>query len=553
MSDVFISYSREDKVFVAQLREAFLQKAQEVWIDWESIPASQSWWEEIKRGIATANNFVVVMSPNSLSSPICHLEIEYARVLGKRIIPVFHAKYDRETCLIGITKRLAITDSSQDITRELWGNRQLHMIFDENQNALAPINYFFFTPEDNFAEKFDALMSIIQTDFIHKETHTRLGLRANKWANRDRDVSFLLDGVELSNAETWLDEALTKSKNPPPTEVQAAYIDASRADEEAQIQRLKNIRRARMIASITAGIMIIIALGAALVGINALNDVTIARNEIGTATQSLATAEANLVAINQEVVYAQATVTQVAVIEEIVTSFSDIILNTDNPDAQMAQMNQIITRYPNEPRAYSSRGLLYAQLGRYDEAITDFSEAIRLNPQIVTWYTNRGLAYTKIGDYDRAIADYTQAIDINSQDADAYFNRASAYLDMGSYDRAIADYTQAIDLNPTYTDAYNSRGILFVHTDDYDRAIADFSQAILSNPQYADSYENRGVAYYLATQTDIDPIIIGDYAQRGIDDFRMAESLGTLLSSDISDISAELEALLAEITPTPTP
>jgi len=33
----------------------------------------------------------------------------------------------------------------------------------------------------------------------------------------------------------------------------------------------------------------------------------------------------------------------------------------------------------------------------------------------------------------------------------------------------------------------------------------------------------------------------------------MAESLGTLLSSDISDISAELEALLAEITPTPTP
>ncbi|HRF96744.1 MAG TPA: toll/interleukin-1 receptor domain-containing protein, partial [Aggregatilineales bacterium] len=64
MSDVFISYSREDKAFVALLREAFLKQSQEVWIDWESIPASQAWWDEIKRGIATANNFVVVMSLN---------------------------------------------------------------------------------------------------------------------------------------------------------------------------------------------------------------------------------------------------------------------------------------------------------------------------------------------------------------------------------------------------------------------------------------------------------------------------------------------------------
>ena len=74
MSDVFISYSRLDKDFVGQLREALLAQEQEVWIDWESIPPSQAWWDEIRKGIARANNIVVVLSPHSMASPICQMK-----------------------------------------------------------------------------------------------------------------------------------------------------------------------------------------------------------------------------------------------------------------------------------------------------------------------------------------------------------------------------------------------------------------------------------------------------------------------------------------------
>src|SRR5215207_1494057 len=107
MSDVFISYSRLDKDFVGKLHEALAREQQDVWVDWEDIPPSQSWWEEIKKGISRANNFVLVMSEHSMASPICQLEIEYARQNKKRIIPVSHANYDRETCLAGINGRLA--------------------------------------------------------------------------------------------------------------------------------------------------------------------------------------------------------------------------------------------------------------------------------------------------------------------------------------------------------------------------------------------------------------------------------------------------------------
>src|ERR1017187_7906046 len=46
--------------------------------------------------------------------------------------------------------------------------------------------------------------------------------------------------------------------------------------------------------------------------------------------------------------------------------------------------------------AYGTRG--------YDLAIAEFSEAIRLKPDLVEAYNNRGLSYDSKGDHDKAIA-----------------------------------------------------------------------------------------------------------------------------------------------------
>src|SRR6185436_14342565 len=140
MSDAFISYSRLDKGFVGKLREALANKGQDVWIDWESIPASQLWWQEIRKGIAKANNFVLILSPHSMASPICQMEIEYAREVGKRIIPVVYAGYDRKASLVSIAERLAVDEETA--TREIWGTRQAHDLYDANVAAIKPINYF---------------------------------------------------------------------------------------------------------------------------------------------------------------------------------------------------------------------------------------------------------------------------------------------------------------------------------------------------------------------------------------------------------------------------
>ena len=60
MSDVFISYSRSDKVFVNKLFLALENEGHDTWVDWEDIDYAEDWWQKICAGIEAADNFVFV-------------------------------------------------------------------------------------------------------------------------------------------------------------------------------------------------------------------------------------------------------------------------------------------------------------------------------------------------------------------------------------------------------------------------------------------------------------------------------------------------------------
>src|SRR4051812_15255370 len=86
--DVFISYSRKNRDYAESLVNGLETRGRKVWIDQEDIPASAEWWTEIKRGIDSAHTFVPILTPESLSSPVCTFEMDYALRNHKRIIPI---------------------------------------------------------------------------------------------------------------------------------------------------------------------------------------------------------------------------------------------------------------------------------------------------------------------------------------------------------------------------------------------------------------------------------------------------------------------------------
>ena len=145
--------------------------------------------------------------------------------------------------------------------------------------------------------------------------------------------------------------------------------------------------------------------------------------------------------------------------------------------------------------AYYNRGVTYGKKGKYDQAIQNFSEAIKLKPDFVDAYYNRGNAYLKKGDLDQGIQDLNRVIELKPDDAAAYYTRGLAYGQKSWHDHAIQDFNKTIKLKPDFVEAYYTRGIAYVQKGWHYHAIQDFNETIKLKPDFTIAYYSRGIAW----------------------------------------------------------
>jgi len=127
-------------------------------------------------------------------------------------------------------------------------------------------------------------------------------------------------------------------------------------------------------------------------------------------------------------------------------------MDTTEPNKEFAKkiLRQIEDTAKQEAKAAFERGLKNVENMDLDQAIKDFSEAIRLNPNVSNFYNLRGCAYMKKGHNDQAIIDFNEAIRLDPNDADTYLFRGTAYAYgmSGQKDKAIRDFEKVLNLNP---------------------------------------------------------------------------------------------------------
>src|SRR5262249_15654294 len=80
----------------------------------------------------------------------------------------------------------------------------------------------------------------------------------------------------------------------------------------------------------------------------------------------------------------------------------------------------------SDARRFYERATECARQGRYDQAVENHTEALRLDPTFAAAYAGRGWAYAQQNHFDRAIKDCTQAIRHDPTCAQAYLNRGWA-------------------------------------------------------------------------------------------------------------------------------
>lgn len=60
----------------------------------------------------------------------------------------------------------------------------------------------------------------------------------------------------------------------------------------------------------------------------------------------------------------------------------------------------------------------------------------------------RGISFDKLGQFEQAVADFNEVLRLEPNNSVAYFNRGSTYDSMGAQDQAIADFGRALELDP---------------------------------------------------------------------------------------------------------
>ena len=117
---------------------------------------------------------------------------------------------------------------------------------------------------------------------------------------------------------------------------------------------------------------------------------------------------------------------------------------------------------PTSAEAYVNRGDKSYNQGDYQAAISDYDEAIRLDPKYTRAYYNRGVAKNELGDSEAAISDYDEAIRINPEHAIALpqpRKRQSSNWEKAAIFDAISDYESLrTAIRNEYAIAYYNRG-----------------------------------------------------------------------------------------------
>jgi len=216
MTQVFISYSETDKLFMQRIRQTLIREGFTVWTNQTDIQTGTGFQEEINKGIEQADNLLYLISPDSIQSKYCQTEWEYAFANNKRIIPLLI----QETDLDQLSPQL---------------------------RSLQFINFTDHEDEEQYRIDSNKLLKILSQDAHYYEQHKVLLVKALKWQRQNHNPSILLRGYNLQQAEAWLklakqrtehlplplhEKFITESLSQPTDSSVEVFISYSRADSD---------------------------------------------------------------------------------------------------------------------------------------------------------------------------------------------------------------------------------------------------------------------------------------------------------------------------------
>lgn len=178
---------------------------------------------------------------------------------------------------------------------------------------------------------------------------------------------------------------------------------------------------------------------------------------------------------------------------------TDILSNLGLALQQLGRKDEALSAYEDAVQAgcaraslYYNRGNLLRESGRLAEAIASFDEALRLDPAYPEAFRAGGLVLRDLGKFESALEFFDEALRHRKGYLDVLIDRGNLLQELARPLEAIASYDEALDIAPGRADILNNRGSALLMLGRSEEASADFSEALRSEPSFPEAWSNRG-------------------------------------------------------------
>lgn len=137
-------------------------------------------------------------------------------------------------------------------------------------------------------------------------------------------------------------------------------------------------------------------------------------------------------------------------------NLGNLLLNTPGRvNDAMAEFREALRLEPDMPEVHNSLGSAFMSVGRLPEATAEFETAVRLKPDYPDGHNSLGSALAQTpGRTADGIAEFQTALRLRPSFATAHYNLGSALLDLpGRRQDAIAEFEKALQVQPDFAPA----------------------------------------------------------------------------------------------------
>jgi tetratricopeptide (TPR) repeat protein len=202
-------------------------------------------------------------------------------------------------------------------------------------------------------------------------------------------------------------------------------------------------------------------------------------------------------------------------------------------ETPLALWQDALVHQPGSSISQFNVGITLQTLGRQQEAIPHFEEAIRIKPDDGGTHNNLGFALMMVGRAPEAIPHIEKAIALKPDSAAAQNNLGMVLTNLGRPSEAIPHFQKALALKPKYAEAAVNLGVLLGRAGQPQAAVDQLEQALAWDPLLLDAFAPLTTAYMDLGQTATAVAT----AERAV---AVARSLGR------NDVAQQFTAWLAE-------